>query len=223
MKLGEPARGCKLARGNADRLRSAVQQRAARQFHPAAKEFEDAVRLRCNRPDRIRRTDLCAPSGQELLPARDGPNSNADFIFRTEVVKANGVVTPLIIVQDRTKISGDSLSAALNSAFDTLFVDWKSGELLASFGIVYAYELSPDPEPTKSFVSELPVALLPEKTITAGTPNNIQTKANTWKTNTGPNTAKGEWVVSLTLYSNLEDAKRPLLTIERLFFLIPSH
>jgi hypothetical protein len=157
------------------------------------------------------------------LLGKDGPSSNEDFIFRTEVVKANGVVTPLIIVQDRTEISGDSLSGALTSAFDTLFVDWRSGELLASLGVTYAYELSPDPDPAKSFVSELPVALLPEEAVTTGTPENIQTKVDGWKTINTPNTAKGEWVVSLTLYSNLEDAKRPLLTIERLFFPIPSN
>ncbi len=156
------------------------------------------------------------------LLGEDGPDSNADFIFRTEVVKANGVVTPLIIVQQRTEISGGSLSAALSSAFDTLFVNWKSGRLLASFGVEYAYELCPDPNPAKSFVSELPVALLPETTITEESPQNIQTKVDTWKTDNAPNTAQGEWIVSLTLYSNLESAKRPLLTIERLFFPIPS-
>jgi hypothetical protein len=61
------------------------------------------------------------------------------------------------------------------------------------------------------------VALYPDKRLDGDTAGVLQAAVNAWKALNNPNPQGGEWVFSLTLYSSLEDRKRPLLVAERLF------
>jgi hypothetical protein len=161
---------------------------------------------------------------QRLL-GDQGPATNSDFVFKTEEVFASGVVTPINVWSERVQIIGspgeDYVKTALNNAFNALFPNAflpGAPPLWISMGIFYSFELAPDPaDPSRSLVSEVPVALYPDKRLDGDTAGVLQAAVNAWKTLNNPNPQGGEWVFSLTLYSSLEDRKRPLLLAERLF------
>jgi len=154
-----------------------------------------------------------------------GPETNREFLFKTELVAAQTAVTPLNVWSERIQITGtpgdDYVKTALNNAFNALFPQAMiSGEpqLKVTIGISYAYELAVDPaDPAHSLVSEVPVALYTDKILDGNTAGILQNAVNTWKTKNNPDATGGEWVFSLTLYSSMEEEKRPLLVIERMF------
>ena len=154
-----------------------------------------------------------------------GPKTNREFLFMTDMVTAQTAVTPLNVWSERIQITGtpgdDYVKTALNNAFNALFPQAMiSGEpqLKVTIGISYAYELAVDPaDPAHSLVSEVPVALYTDKILDGNTAGILKNAVNTWKTKNNPDTTGGEWVFSLTLYSSMEEEKRPLLVIERMF------
>lgn len=159
------------------------------------------------------------------LLGRAGPETDAGFVFKTDEVQASGVATPLNVWSERIPMEGtagpDYVKTALDNAFEALFPTamQAGGEpLKITVGISYAYELVPNPrDPALSLVSEVPVALYPDKLLDASTAGVLQDAVNSWKTANKPNEKGGEWVFSLTLYSSMEEEKRPLLVVERMF------
>lgn len=160
---------------------------------------------------------------QRLL-GNDGPSTNASFVFKTDEVKASGVVTPINVWSERVQLVGtpgpNYVETALNNAFNQLFPEVMQGTLTATItvGISYAYELVTDAEdPARSLVSEMPVLLYPDKPLDSNTAGILQNAVDDWANSYQPNTNGGEWIFSLTLYSSMETQKRPLFISERLF------
>jgi len=157
---------------------------------------------------------------QKLLGA-DGPSTNPAFVFQTDRVEAASVATPLNAWDQRVPLSSTptTVSAALQAAFDTLFGDAaQDGGLSITAGVSYAYELATDPlDPSHGLVGETPVYLYPNQILDGSTAGNLQTAVNTWRTQANPQREGGEWVFSLTLYSSLEEDRRPLLVIGNMY------
>ncbi len=160
---------------------------------------------------------------QKLL-GPDGPETNADFVFQTEWVRAASIVTPLNVWSERTPLQGetgpDYLKTALQHAFDTLFPGAMEFDtpLRITIGASYAYELATDPEdPAHSLAAEVPVYLYPNKELTSATAGALQAAVESWQAAEDPQVDGGEWVFSLTLYSSMQDEQRPLLLVERMF------
>ena len=157
---------------------------------------------------------------QKLLGA-EGPATNPAFVFQTDRVEAASVATPLNIWDQRVPLSSTptTLSASLQAAFDTLFGEAAlDGGLNITVGVAYAYELATDPqEPNHGLVGETPVYLYPNQILDGSTAGNLQTAVNNWRTQANPQREGGEWDFSLTLYSSLEEDRRPLLVISNLY------
>jgi len=157
---------------------------------------------------------------QKLLGA-DGPATNPAFVFQTDRVEAASIATPLNSWDQRVPLASTptTVSAALQAAFDTLFGSAaQDGGLSVTAGVAYAYELATDPlDPNHGLVGETPVYLYPNQTLDSSTAGNLQTAVDTWRNLANPQREGGEWVFSLTLYSSLEEDRRPLLVIGNLY------
>lgn len=157
---------------------------------------------------------------QKLLGA-NGPSTNSAFVFQTDRVEAASVATPLNVWEQRVPLASapTTVSAALQEAFDTLFGEAaEDGGLSITAGVSYAYELATDPlNPNHGLVGETPVYLYPNQILDGSTARNLQMAVDTWRGQANPQRLGGEWVFSLTLYSSLEEDRRPLLVIENLY------
>ncbi|GLO12424.1 hypothetical protein PPUJ20028_10050 [Pseudomonas putida] len=157
---------------------------------------------------------------QKLLGA-NGPATNPAFVFQTDRVEAASVATPLNTWDQRVPLATapTTVSAALQAAFDNLFGSAaQDGGLSITAGVAYAYELATDPlDPRHGLVGETPVFLYPNQVLDGSTAGNLQTAVDTWREQANPQREGGEWVFSLTLYSALEEDRRPLLVIGNLY------
>lgn len=157
---------------------------------------------------------------QKLLGA-DGPATNPAFVFQTDRVEAASVATPLNSWDERVALGSmpTTVSAALQAAFDTLFgAQARDGGLNITAGVAYAYELATDPQdPSHGLVGETPVYLYPNQVLDGSTAGNLQSAVDTWRGQANPQREGGEWVFSLTLYSSLEEDRRPLLVIGNMY------
>lgn len=157
---------------------------------------------------------------QKLLGA-DGPSTNPAFVFQTDRVEAASIATPLNAWDQRVALGSapTTVAEALQAAFDSLFGEAaRDGGLSITAGVSYAYELATDPlDPSHGLVGETPVYLYPNQTLDGSTAGNLQTAVDTWQGQANPQREGGEWVFSLTLYSSLEEDRRPLLVIGNLY------
>lgn len=157
---------------------------------------------------------------QKLLGA-DGPATNPAFVFQTDRVEAASIATPFNAWDERVALSTTptSVAAALQDAFDTLFgTAARDGGLSVTLGVAYAYELATDPlDPSHGLVGETPVYLYPNQILDSATAGNLQSAVDTWRGQAHPQREGGEWVFSLTLYSSLEEDRRPLLAIANMY------
>jgi hypothetical protein len=155
----------------------------------------------------IRNTDLLGPTG---------PATADRFVYRTAVVTATDVVTPAIGHSKALPMTGASLEAALQAAFDALFPPTvRRDDLKLTMGLYYGYTLVPGPDP---LVSELAAGLVPDQTLDDDTAALVAGALETWRGSVKPNPAGGLWTVSLMLYSSFDPGKRVLLSLDRLTY-----
>ncbi|HYD36569.1 MAG TPA: hypothetical protein VEA60_03085, partial [Allosphingosinicella sp.] len=151
----------------------------------------------------------------DLLGA-SGPATADAFVYRTATVTAPDIVTPAIARTEPLEMSGATIEAALQSAFDTLFPPaTRRPDLKLTLGLYYGYELTPGVD---GLVSELAVGLVPDQTLTAATAGMVAAALGQWQQSVKPNSTGGLWIVSLMLYSSLDPGKRVLLALDRLSY-----
>lgn len=141
---------------------------------------------------------------------------NSKFIFSTDIVVAPSAVTPLNTFSERISINnlGQTLTEALNAMFSNLFGDNMDGQKV-TMELLYGYELvSPDTLGNGGLVTYLPIGLYPNQTIGPGTAATVNGMFEQWKIDNNPQTAGGEWVFSLKLYSQLTQLPQTLLNVE---------
>lgn len=153
----------------------------------------------------------------ELLP---GVATTEGFVYRTPTVDAPDVVTPLNAWTDPIALAGSTVTAALQTAFTTLF-----GAALGApitVGMFYGYALVPAPQlPSGGLITYLPVALFPDQPLSATTADQLAAALDVWWRANQPAVANGSWVFSLTTYSQVDPNNRhPLLSFERLVYSI---
>lgn len=153
----------------------------------------------------------------ELLP---GVETTEGFVYRTPTVDAPDVVTPLNAWTDPIALTGSTVTAALQTAFTTLF-----GAALGApitVGMFYGYALVPAPQlPSGGLITYLPVALFPDQALSATTADQLAAALDVWWRANQPAVANGSWVFSLTTYSQVDPNNRhPLLSFERLVYAI---
>ncbi|HST63453.1 MAG TPA: LysM peptidoglycan-binding domain-containing protein [Longimicrobium sp.] len=168
------------------------------------------------------RASLAVRRNQKLL-GEDGPDTTAGFIYRTPLIEATDVVTPLNTWPQRLDISslGGTVEQALQAAFDALF--GPGAQLPVTIGMSYGYELVPPSADSDGLVTYLPVGLYPGNTLDPGTAAAVAAALALWEGAVQPSTTSAEWAFALTLYSQLDpSATRPLLQLERLVYRIPS-
>jgi hypothetical protein len=134
-------------------------------------------------------------------------------------VDALDVVTPLntwTATFDITS-SGTTFEAALDAAFRTLF--GAASGLPITVAVLYGYEIVPAVDGAGGLTACLPVGLYPGQQLGSGTAGAIASALASWQTANQPAIAGGAWVLSLTLYSQIDpSAQRPLLALERLVY-----
>lgn len=147
----------------------------------------------------------------------EGVPTNAAFVMSTAETKAADVAVPLLEWSRDVPLAGGGLAAALEGALTSLFGS-ASGRPLTT-ALDYGFKLVPAAagEPHGGLTTFLPVALYPSrpldpKAVAAA----LGAAATKWAAEQRPETAGGEWAVSLTLSSTLERQSRPLLVLERL-------
>ncbi|MGZ8220287.1 MAG: hypothetical protein ACXWT0_01430 [Methylobacter sp.] len=165
------------------------------------------------------RARLSVERNQNLI---DGVPTNPLFLFKTSEVMTSGLATPLLISAERLEITGDNPGAALDGALAALFpAQDRLANLALTYGLFYAYELISDPaDPSKSLTSRIPVALYPDQILTSSTGTDINNALSSWQSQYKPSTEKGEWIFSIILYSAMDSVKRPLLSLDQVFYRI---
>jgi LysM repeat protein len=164
------------------------------------------------------RASLSVRRNRKLL-GDDGPDTADDFVYRTPVVEAAEVVTPLNTWPERIDITnlGATVELALSAAFAALFGS-ATGQPI-TVGVSYGFELVPPQDGSDGLVTYLPVGLYPNQQLGSGTAAAIADALTAWQTANQPATRGGEWVISLALYSQLDAAaRRPLLMLDRLVY-----
>lgn len=150
------------------------------------------------------------------LLGESGPATADEFIYRTALVTGTDIVTPAISRTDAYAMTGATLEAALQAAFDTLFPPAeRPAELRLTFGLFYGYTLVPGPQP---LVSEIAVGLIPDQALDDTTAAMVAGALESWQQQVKPNTDDGSWVISLMLYSYFDPGKRVLLSLDRLTY-----
>lgn len=145
-----------------------------------------------------------------------GPATAQAFVYRTATVTATDIVTPAITRTAPLPMTGATVQAALQSAFDALFPPAnRRSDLKLTFGLFYGYTLVPGPDP---LISELAAGLIPDTTLNSQTASIIAGALDTWQGRVKPNPNGGLWVVSLMLYSSFDPGKRVLLSLDRLSY-----
>jgi hypothetical protein len=142
-----------------------------------------------------------------------GPATAARFVYRTATVTASDIVTPMINRGETLPMTGATLTAALQAAFDALFPPAnRRTDLKLTLGLFYGYTLVPGDDP---LVSELAVGLVPDVLLDGSTAATVAGAFTTWQGRVKPTETGGLWIMSLTLYSSLDPGKRALLALER--------
>ncbi|MCK1387637.1 LysM peptidoglycan-binding domain-containing protein [Bradyrhizobium sp. 21] len=155
----------------------------------------------------VRNLDLLGPSKPETADA---------FIQRTAIVTATSIVTPTIARTEPLAMHGANFQAALQAAFDELYPPaTRPANLTLAIGLYYGYRLT---TAIDGPVSELPVGLMPDQTLSATTAAAVASVLDIWRGKVKPETTGGSWVVSLLQYSSFDPGKRILLSIERLTY-----
>ncbi|MBL8297656.1 MAG: LysM peptidoglycan-binding domain-containing protein [Rhodanobacteraceae bacterium] len=150
----------------------------------------------------------------------DEAATTEDFVYRSATVDAAAIVTPLNIWPQGIDISalGDTVEAALNATFTTLFGDQRIGQPI-TMGLYYGYQLVPAPQPDQALATYLPVGLYPNQFLTATTAAEIAAALAAWKNAHRPATVGGEWAFSLVQFSQVDtSAQRSLLELGRLIY-----
>jgi hypothetical protein len=155
----------------------------------------------------VRNTDLLGATGPATADA---------FVYRTATVTAPEIATPAITRTDPLEMTGTTIEAALQAAFDALFPpSTRRDDLKLTLGLYYGYELTPGID---GLVSELAVGLVPDQTLTEDTAAMVAAALDAWQAAVKPNANGGLWIVALMLYSSLDPGKRVLLSIDRLSY-----
>jgi hypothetical protein len=129
------------------------------------------------------------------------------------------VVTPLNNWSERIDITslGTTVELALSAAFAALFGSTTGQPITCS--ILYGYEVVPPDGGGDGLITYLPVGLYPNQQLGTGTATAIANALTAWDTAIQPATQGGEWIVSLTLYSQIDSgARQPLLVLDRLVY-----
>ncbi|MGJ4953559.1 hypothetical protein [Bradyrhizobium sp. HKCCYLS20291] len=149
----------------------------------------------------------------------DGPETNEGFVYRTPTIEAAEIITPLNTWPERIDITrlGTSVELALATAFKALF--GAATNEIVTIGVSYGYEIVPQTDQSEGLVSYLPVGLFSSQTVSSGTSATIANMLAEWARAKKPATRGGEWIFSLTVYSQIEKScRRPLLSIDRLVY-----
>ncbi len=86
-------------------------------------------------------------------------------------------------------------------------------------GILYGCEVVPPQIGNAGLTTYLPVGLYPNEQLGAGTAPATANALTAWQTANQPATRGGEWVFSITLYSQIDSGlSRPLLVLNRLVY-----
>lgn len=167
------------------------------------------------------RTRLAVVRNQ-WLTSSSGPATNPDLVFQTGTVTATDIATPLNTWSRTFALSGASVAIALDQALQTLFpAAARLPDTHVTMGLFYGYELIHDPAHAEhSLVSELPVGLYADQPLSAQTASQVGTALDAWMSANRPNVHGGQWILSFILYSRMDSAKRPLLSIERMSYAI---
>jgi hypothetical protein len=147
--------------------------------------------------------------------------TNPDFVLSTDTVNAASTVTPINSEDMRFDITalGADLGSALTAAFQTLLGAAGYIGQPVTLALSYGYELLADPHPAVPLVTYLPIALYPDQQLAATTGAAIQAAVDSWIAAQAPSSNGGEIVVSLSLYSQIQNRQKlTLLTIERLVY-----
>jgi len=142
------------------------------------------------------------------------------IVYRTTTVQTPDVVVPRNRWPDDIDISdlGATVDAALDAAFATLFRKFQIGQRVAmrfSYGYALPSETAPDDAP----MAYLPVGLYSVKPLTAQTSAQVAAMLADWKAAQVPPAQRGEWVISLAQFSQIDTGvMQPLLELDRLVY-----
>ncbi len=146
-----------------------------------------------------------------------GVPTNAAFVMGTAEIRAADVAVPLLEWSRELPLAGGDLATALEAALTSLFGGASDRPLTTALD--YGFKLVPADaeEPDAGLTTFLPVALYPSRPLDpAEIATALAAAAEEWEKNRHPESAGGEWAVSLTLSSILERSSRPLLVLEHL-------
>jgi hypothetical protein len=141
-------------------------------------------------------------------------------VYRTATVHARDVVVPRNRWLHDIDISdlGDTVDAALDAAFATLFINVPIGQRVA-MRFSYGYALPSGTGPDDAPMAYVPVGLYTVKPITAQTAAQIGALLSDWKTSTEPPAQGAVWVISLAQFSQIDTGTtQALLELDRLVY-----
>ncbi|MNJ60281.1 hypothetical protein D3C77_560030 [compost metagenome] len=148
--------------------------------------------------------------------------TNPDFVFSTDTVNAPSTVTPINTESARFDITdlGTDLGSALTAAFEQLFGATAYVGQPVTLSLSYGFELLASPAPeAEPLVTYLPIALYPDQQLGASTGASLKGAVDSWIAVQSPCRSGAEIVVSLSLYSQIQNRERlTLLTVERLVY-----
>ena len=148
--------------------------------------------------------------------------TNPDFVFSTDTVNAPSTVTPINTESARFDITdlGTDLGSALTAAFEQLFGATAYVGQPVTLSLSYGFELLASPAPeAEPLVTYLPIALYPDQQLGASTGASLKGAVDSWIAAQSPCRSGAEIVVSLSLYSQIQNRERlTLLTVERLVY-----
>ncbi|HKP51304.1 MAG TPA: hypothetical protein VJ183_01485 [Chloroflexia bacterium] len=166
------------------------------------------------------RGTLLVRRNQKLL-GETGPDTNPGFVYQTARVEAADIVTPFNVWPQAIDITGNGtdVASALRASFTNLFGD-PLPNLPLTAGLFYGYALVlPSQASEEGLVTYLPVSLYPNQQLDANIATALANALATWQTRNNPANTRGEWVFSLTFYSQLDaNTKQPLLQLDRLVY-----
>jgi hypothetical protein len=149
-------------------------------------------------------------------PGPEGPATADASAERTAIVTGADIVTPHIHRSETLPITGATIEAALQAAFDSLFPPAaRRDDFRLTFGLHYGYALAPGPDP---LTSEIAVALIADHLLTGRTAAMVAEALQRWQDEVAPTTAGGFWLVSLKLHSGFDPGRPVLLSLDRLTY-----
>lgn len=147
--------------------------------------------------------------------------TNPDFVL-SNTVNMPSPVTPLITVDERLDVTalGTDLGSALTAAFEQLFGTTAYVGQPVTLSLSYRFELLASPAPeAEPLVTCLPIALYPDQRLDASTGASLRDAVDSWIAIQAPCRSGAEIVVSLSLYSQIQDCERlTLLTVQQLVY-----